>query len=100
MIAHAIFFYIFSFIAIISAVMVTVSKNTVHSVFFFNIRFYKYFMFVHNDRSRIFRYDNVNCVCGCSCSFILICCNDVKCSATKKINGFYLNLVQDISLSD
>ena len=33
MIAHAIFFYIFSFIAIISAVMVTVSKNTVHSVF-------------------------------------------------------------------
>ena len=34
MIAHAIFFYLFSFIAIVSAVMVTASKNTVHSVFF------------------------------------------------------------------
>ena len=33
MIAHAIFFYVFSLIAIISAIMVTVSKNTVHSVF-------------------------------------------------------------------
>ena len=39
MIAHAIFFYIFSFIAIISAVMVTVSKNTVHSVFFLILDF-------------------------------------------------------------
>ena len=33
MIAHAIFFYVFSIIAVISAIMVTVSKNTVHSVF-------------------------------------------------------------------
>ena len=39
MIAHAIFFYIFSFIAVISAVMVTVSKNTVHSVFFLILDF-------------------------------------------------------------
>jgi len=39
MIAHAIFFYIFSFIAIVSAVMVTVSKNTVHSVFFLILDF-------------------------------------------------------------
>ena len=39
MIAHAIFFYVFSFIAIISAIMVTVSKNTVHSVFFFILDF-------------------------------------------------------------
>ena len=39
MIAHAIFFYVFSFIAIISAVMVTVSKNTVHSVFFLILDF-------------------------------------------------------------
>ena len=39
MIAHAIFFYIFSFIAIISAVMVTASKNTVHSVFFLILDF-------------------------------------------------------------
>ena len=34
MIAHSFFFYFFSFIAVISAIMVTASKNTVHSVFF------------------------------------------------------------------
>ena len=39
MIAHAIFFYIFSFVAIFSAIMVTVSKNTVHSVFFLILDF-------------------------------------------------------------
>ena len=39
MIAHAIFFYIFSFIAIVSAIMVTVSRNTVHSVFFLILDF-------------------------------------------------------------
>ena len=39
MLAHAIFFYIFSFIAIISAIMVTTSKNTVHSVFFLILDF-------------------------------------------------------------
>ena len=39
MISHAIFFYVFSFIAIISAIMVTVSKNTVHSVFFLILDF-------------------------------------------------------------
>ena len=39
MIAHAIFFYVFSIIAVISAIMVTVSKNTVHSVFFLLLDF-------------------------------------------------------------
>ena len=39
MLAHAIFFYTFSFIAIVSAIMVTVSKNTVHSVFFLILDF-------------------------------------------------------------
>ena len=39
MIAHAIFFYAFSLIAIISAIMVTASKNTVHSVFFLILDF-------------------------------------------------------------
>ena len=39
MLAHSIFFYIFSLIAIVSAVMVTVSKNTVHSVFFLILDF-------------------------------------------------------------
>ena len=37
--AHAIFFYFFSSIAIISAIMVTVSRNTVHSVFFLILDF-------------------------------------------------------------
>jgi len=37
--AHSIFFYIFSFVAIFSAIMVTVSKNTVHSVFFLILDF-------------------------------------------------------------
>ena len=39
MIAHSIFFYTFSTIAVISAIMVTVSKNTVHSVFFLILDF-------------------------------------------------------------
>ena len=39
MIAHAIFFYTFSIIAVVSAIMVTASKNTVHSVFFLILDF-------------------------------------------------------------
>ena len=39
MAAHAIFFYFFSIVAVISAIMVTVSKNTVPSVFFLILDF-------------------------------------------------------------
>ncbi len=39
MIAHSLFFYAFSFVAIFSAIMVTASKNTVHSVFFLILDF-------------------------------------------------------------
>ena len=39
MVAHAVFFYFFSFIAIVSAIMVTVARNTVHSVFFLILDF-------------------------------------------------------------
>ena len=39
MIAHTIFFYLFSLIAIVSAIMVIASKNTVHSVFFLILDF-------------------------------------------------------------
>ena len=39
MLAHSIFFFSFSLIAIVSAIMVTVSKNTVHSVFFLILDF-------------------------------------------------------------
>ena len=39
MIAHTIFFYFFSIIAVFAAIMVTVSKNTVNSVFFLILDF-------------------------------------------------------------
>ena len=39
MIVQSIFFYLFSLIAIVSAIMVTVSRNTVHSVFFLILDF-------------------------------------------------------------
>ena len=39
MIAHAVFFYFFSIIAIVSAIMVTAARNTVHSVFFLILDF-------------------------------------------------------------
>ena len=39
MIVHTIIFYIFSFIAILSAIMVVASKNTVYSVFFLILDF-------------------------------------------------------------
>ena len=39
MLAHSIFFYTFSIIAIVSAIMVLASKNTVHSVFFLILDF-------------------------------------------------------------
>ena len=39
MIAHTLFFYTFSLIAIFSAIMVVASKNTVHSVFFLILDF-------------------------------------------------------------
>ena len=39
MIAHAIFFYFFSIIAVFSAIMVIASQNTVHSVFFLILDF-------------------------------------------------------------
>ena len=39
MIAHALFFYFFSIIAILSAIMVIVSRYTVHAVFFLILDF-------------------------------------------------------------
>ena len=39
MLAHSIFFYAFALVATVSAIMVTVSKNTVHSVFFLILDF-------------------------------------------------------------
>ena len=39
MLAHSLFFYFFSTIAVFSAVMVTVSRNTVYSVFFLILDF-------------------------------------------------------------
>ena len=34
MLVHSLFFYFFSIIAVFSAIMVTISKNTIYSVFF------------------------------------------------------------------
>ena len=34
MLAHSLFFYFFSSIAVLSAILVTISRNTVYSVFF------------------------------------------------------------------
>ena len=39
MLAHTIFFYFFSTVAIVATIMVTISKNTVHSVFFLILDF-------------------------------------------------------------
>ncbi len=39
MVVHAIFFYTFSLIAVVSAILVTISRNTVHSVFFLILNF-------------------------------------------------------------
>ncbi|MBM3630803.1 MAG: NADH-quinone oxidoreductase subunit J [Alphaproteobacteria bacterium] len=39
MIAHSLFFYLFATIAIVSAIFVTVSRNTIHSVFFLILDF-------------------------------------------------------------
>ena len=39
MVAHTIFFYIFSLIAIVSSIMVIATRNTVHSVFFLILDF-------------------------------------------------------------
>jgi NADH-quinone oxidoreductase subunit J len=39
MLAHSLFFYFFSSIAVLAAVMVTISKNTVYSVFFLILDF-------------------------------------------------------------
>ena len=39
MIIHSFFFFFFSTIAVVSAIMVTISKNTVHSVFFLILDF-------------------------------------------------------------
>ena len=52
--------------------------------FFFNIRFYQYFMSLYYDWCGVFRNDNANCICWCSSCFVFIRCNDVKCCSTKK----------------
>ncbi len=39
MLAHSLFFYFFSLIAVFAAIMVTISRNTVHSVFFLILDF-------------------------------------------------------------
>ena len=78
MLAHSLFFYFFSTIAVFAAVMVIVSRNTVYAVFFFNPSFYKYFNLIYYDRCRIFRDDNADCICRSCCGLISLCCYDVE----------------------
>ena len=85
MIAHSIFFYFFSIIAIFSALMVITSRSTINSVFFFNFRFYLsladlFIMVGAEFLGMQFNYIRG----GSSCSFF-ICCNDVKCCTAKTI---------------
>ena len=84
MIAHSIFFYTFSIIAIISAIMVTTSKNTVHSVFFLILDFISisclFIMIGAEFLGMIMLIVYVGAVAG----LIFVCCNDAKCCSTKK----------------
>ena len=84
MLAHTIFFYIFSLIAIISAIMVTVSKNTVHSVFFLILDFISISCLFIMIGAEFLGMIMLIVICGSCCCSILICCYDVKCSSTKK----------------
>ena len=83
MIAHSIFFYTFSIIAIVSAIMVTASKNTVHSVFFLILDFISisclFIMIGAEFLGMIMLIVYVGAVAVLFC-----CCNDVKCCSTKK----------------
>ena len=83
MIAHAVFFYFFSFVAIISAIMVTASRNTVHSVFFLILDFISIsclFIMIGAEFLGMIMLMSMLVLL----QFFFICCNDVKCCTTKK----------------
>jgi len=83
MIAHTFFFYTFSLIAIISAIMVIASKNTVHSVFFLILDFITisclFIMIGAEFLGMIMLIVYVELL-----RTFFICCDDVKCCSTKK----------------
>ena len=84
MLAHSLFFYVFSFIAIFSAIMVTASKNTVHSVFFLILDFISISCLFIMIGAEFLGNDYANSLCGRSSCSISFCCYDVKCSSAKK----------------
>ena len=83
MIAHTIFFYVFSIIAVISAIMVTVSKNTVHSVFFLILDFISISCLFIMIGAEFLGMIMLIVYVG-SCSFVFICSYDAECCSTKK----------------
>ena len=84
MLAHSIFFYTFSLIAIISAIMVTVSKNTVHSVFFLILDFISISCLFIMIGAEFLGMIMLIVYVGAVAVLIFICSYDAKCSSTKK----------------
>ena len=84
MLAHTFFFYFFSVIAIFSALMVIVSRNTVNSVFFLILDFISvgclFIMVGAEFLGMILLIVYVGAV-----AVLFVCCNDVKCSTTKTV---------------
>ena len=75
--AHIIFLHFCFYCDLISNNGYRIQKYRTFGTFF-NFRFYNYFMFIHNDRCRIFGNDNANCLCRSCCCFISLCGYDVK----------------------
>ena len=78
------FFYTFSFIAIVSAIMVTVSKNTVHSVFFLILDFISISCLFIMIGAEFLGMIMLIIYVGAVAVLFFICSHDVKCSPTKK----------------
>jgi NADH-quinone oxidoreductase subunit J len=84
MIAHSIFFYTFSIIAVVSAIMVTVSKNTVHSVFFLILDFISISCLFIMIGAEFLGMIMLIVYVGAGSSIVFVCGDDVKCCSTKK----------------
>ena len=78
--------------------MVTVSKNTVHSVFFLILDFISISCLFIMIGAEFLRNDHDNRLCGCSSCFIFIRCYDAECSSTKKSMVQCTRKVQSIFL--
>ena len=78
MLAHSLFFYFFSTIAVFAAIMVTVSRNTVYSVFFLILVFISISILFIMIGAEFLGMIMLDCLCRSCCGFISLCCYDVK----------------------